>query len=226
MHINIRVLLAAALMPAVLTGCFESTPCSSSLVRSGEADASSVFSSCSGKARDGDAIAQNNLGDFYYYGLGVPKDVPAALEWYRKAALQGESDAILRLGEMYYSGKDVSQDYIEAEKWYRMGAERGLLMAQEKLGDIYYEGLGVRQDYAEAMRWYLRASGPEDPAGKRAFETDESFAHARFRLGEMYYYGRGTAQDYREAARWFSLSAKGFNADAAGMLGDMYYPNF
>ena len=34
----------------------------------------------------GNAVAQNTLGNSYYYGLGVPKQVASAVEWYRKAA--------------------------------------------------------------------------------------------------------------------------------------------
>ena len=37
-------------------------------------------------AEAGDAIAMNNLGDYYEYG---PKDEAKAMEWYRKAAEAG-----------------------------------------------------------------------------------------------------------------------------------------
>jgi TPR repeat protein len=37
------------------------------------------------KAKQGDAIAQYNLGLCYYYGEGVEKDKNTALYWYKKA---------------------------------------------------------------------------------------------------------------------------------------------
>ena len=40
-------------------------------------------------AEQGYAIAQNNLGDCYYYGNGVERDCVEAIKWYRKAAEQG-----------------------------------------------------------------------------------------------------------------------------------------
>ena len=39
------------------------------------------------------AIAQNNLGWMYYYGLGVEQDYTEALRWFKKAAEQGYVDA-------------------------------------------------------------------------------------------------------------------------------------
>jgi len=41
-------------------------------------------------AEQGDAPAQCNLGDAYYFGNGVAKDQVEGVKWYRKAAEQGE----------------------------------------------------------------------------------------------------------------------------------------
>ena len=53
------------------------------------------------KGRTGDiteAPVQNYLGDQYYYGDGVGKDLRKAEEWYRKAADQGHAGAQFHLG--------------------------------------------------------------------------------------------------------------------------------
>jgi len=44
-------------------------------------------------AKQGDVIAQLNLGRMYYYGEGVTKDNAEAGKWYRKAAEQGNETA-------------------------------------------------------------------------------------------------------------------------------------
>ena len=44
-------------------------------------------------AEQGDADAQNKLGDMYYDGEGVARDYAEARRWYRKAAEQGFADA-------------------------------------------------------------------------------------------------------------------------------------
>ena len=51
-------------------------------------------------AYKGSVIAQYNLGIFYEKGYGVSKDLTKAIEWYTKAANQGNKeaqDAIKRL---------------------------------------------------------------------------------------------------------------------------------
>ncbi len=40
-------------------------------------------------ARAGWAVAQNRLGELYEQGLGVPRDLDRAREWFRRAAEQG-----------------------------------------------------------------------------------------------------------------------------------------
>jgi restriction system protein len=48
-------------------------------------------------AQQGDAIAQNLLGVIYYYGQGVAIDSAMAANWFRKAAAQGNADALIYL---------------------------------------------------------------------------------------------------------------------------------
>ena len=45
------------------------------------------------RAEAGDVDAQNNLGEMYETGDGVPRDFAKAIEWYRKSAEQGNADA-------------------------------------------------------------------------------------------------------------------------------------
>src|SRR5271169_6052135 len=61
----------------------------------------------------GDAAAQNALGDLYDEGRGVPQDLPAAIEWYRKSAAQNFAFAENNLGYAYEHGLGVLQDYSQ-----------------------------------------------------------------------------------------------------------------
>ncbi len=47
-----------------------------------------------------------------------------ALQWYRKAAEQGEVTAQYNLGVMYDNGQGVPQDYAQAHMWYNLAASR------------------------------------------------------------------------------------------------------
>ena len=51
-------------------------------------------------AKQGDAVAQYNLGNMYRLGQGVPKDDKTAVKWYRLAAEQGYARAQYNLGSM------------------------------------------------------------------------------------------------------------------------------
>lgn len=87
-------------------------------------------------AERGDADAQNNLGERYYYGEGVHQDYAEAAKWYRKAAEQGNAKAQYNLGWCYVNGQGVPQDKAEAVKWYRKAAEQGDEDAKKKLMEL------------------------------------------------------------------------------------------
>ena len=70
----------------------------------------------------------------YAKGQGVQQDYQQAVQWYRKAAEQGNADAQNNLGLMYANGQGVKQDYQQAVQWFRKAAEQGDASAQINLG--------------------------------------------------------------------------------------------
>ena len=91
-------------------------------------------------------------------GKGVPQDDAEAVKWYRKAAVQGNTDAQKNLGSMYENGKGVPLNYAEAVTWYVVAAGQGNLGAQYNLGVMYENGKGVPQSATEALMWYIKAA--------------------------------------------------------------------
>ena len=63
-------------------------------------------------AEQGNAHAQNNLGEIYRDGTGVPQDDTEAMKWYRLAADQGLAQAQYDLGMYYSNGNGPSQSYL------------------------------------------------------------------------------------------------------------------
>jgi TonB family protein len=55
-------------------------------------------------------------------GQGVPQHYAAAVEWFRKAAEQGDVRAQYRLGLAYSTGTGVDRDYVQAHKWLNLAA--------------------------------------------------------------------------------------------------------
>ena len=163
------------------------------------------------KAADqGNADAQNSLGDMYYYGEGVAQNYTKALKWLQKAADQGNADAQNSLGDMYYYGEGVTQNHTKALKWLQKAADQGNADAQNSLGDMYYYGEGVAQNYTKALKWLQKAA-------------DQGNADAQNSLGDMYYYGEGITKNYTKALKWLQKAADQGNTDAQNSLGDMYY---
>ena len=161
-------------------------------------------------AEQGSDVAQFALGDMYYNGEGVAKDLAAAARWYRKAADQGNDSAQFALGDMYYYGEGVANDLVAAARWYRKAADQGNDSAQFALGYVYYFGEGVANDLVAAVRWYRKAA-------------DQGNDSAQFALGYVYYFGEGVAKDLAAAARWYRKAADQGNDFAQAALGDMYY---
>jgi TPR repeat protein len=62
----------------------------------------------------------------YSSGRGVPQDDAQAVEWYRKAADQGNADAQFFLASCYDAGVGVPQDYVLAHIWLNLAASRGV----------------------------------------------------------------------------------------------------
>lgn len=81
----------------------------------------------------GDIEAQFKLGDAYYKGKGVEKDVYEAIKWYSIAAEQGNASAQFMLGYAYLEGNGVEKDKCEAIKWLRKSAAQGDVDAQMAL---------------------------------------------------------------------------------------------
>ena len=117
-----------------------------------------TFRLCYESAKQGDAIAQNNLGNCYWDGIGVEKNYDEAFKWYKKSAEQGYANAQFMLGNCYQNGIGVKKNDDEAFNWYKKSAEQGNKNAQFMLGQCYWHGIGVKKNYDEAIKWYNKSA--------------------------------------------------------------------
>ena len=81
-----------------------------------------------------------------------------ALEWYRKAARQGNAHAQYSLGFAYYSGNGVSRNFRQAALWFREAALQGLPEALMALGTAYTYGQGVPRNHIAAYALFSQAA--------------------------------------------------------------------
>ena len=68
-------------------------------------------------AQAGDARRQNEMGKMCYYGNGMPEDREQAVEWWQKAAAQGNYEAQLSLVNAYRKGEGVEKNQRLANYW-------------------------------------------------------------------------------------------------------------
>ena len=68
-------------------------------------------------AQAGDARLQNQMGLMCFHGDCMPKDYEAAVEWWHKAAEQGNYDAQVSLVHAYRTGTGVEKNQTLADYW-------------------------------------------------------------------------------------------------------------
>jgi TPR repeat protein len=96
------------------------------------------------QASQGDAEAQNSLGELYAKGMGMPQDYAQARAWYEKAATQGHPLAQNNLAELYFAALGGPQDYVRAYMWVNLAA--GHMQGEEKK-----QAEDNREDVAQRM---------------------------------------------------------------------------
>ncbi len=71
------------------------------------------------RAKGGDSVAQNYVGEIFEKGLGIQANFQVAAAWYRKAAAQNNARAQINLGFLYEKGLGVDKDLSQALNLYR-----------------------------------------------------------------------------------------------------------
>jgi hypothetical protein len=104
----------------------------------------------------------------YGQGRGVTKDDKLAVQWYRKAAEQGNALGQNNLGVRLWHGQGIAQDYREALAWYRKAAQQGNANSQNGLGVMYESGEVVPQSKVIAYALYNLAYANDPSDGNKA----------------------------------------------------------
>lgn len=186
------------------------------------------------EAKNGISEAQFDVGTMYQNGRGVQADRNKAIEWFRKAAAQGDAKAVSRLklmkanatrfrktateagtgdkdslydlGNMYMEGVGTNIDYGKAITAFEQSASQGHIKSAYKLGLIYDEGSGVKRNSKLAFKWFRQAAEADYPA-------------AQYYLGKMYAEGTGVGQNRGEALIWLGKAVdRGFDQARAELI--------
>ena len=198
------------------------------------------------RAEAGDAEAQMALAQRYRFGAGVPRDTARAVEWFKKAAEQGNVQGEFSVGFMYAVGEDgFERNTVMAAAWFRRAAENGHPNAQINLGNMYRMGDGVERNLETALFWFQKAADqgseqakieigrtssnsytvPEDIESAIAYSkkmSDIQSAGADFALAQIYANGDGVAGDPQKAIELYWKAAEQGHSGAQINLANIY----
>ena len=95
------------------------------------------------------------MGHSYRVGRGVEIDLATALRWYKRAAENGDLDALHNVGWMYALGQGVEADAEQAFAWFLRAAMSGSPGSQYEVARRLRDGEGVARDLASSYAWLL-----------------------------------------------------------------------
>jgi len=169
-------------------------------------------------ANTGDARAQVLMG--WMFSSGLRHDQEKAVEWFRKAAEQGDATGQEELARAYERGFGVEKDIKQAEFWYLKAAEQGDLTAQWWLAYAYATDRGVERDDQAALRWMRLAVRSPDRWPKPTTQPQPAEAEETF--GGVFARGGHVPKNEARAAYWYRIAAEQGNGRAQLALGMMY----
>ena len=126
----------------------------------------------------------------YRFGQGVPQDYAQAVQWYRKAADQGDADAQSTLGLMYRRGEESPRMMPRRCSGTGRRRTKGMRRPSSTSASCTTTVKESPRPDAQAVQWYRKAA-------------DQGHAGAQDSLGYSYGSGQGVPQDSTEAVKWF-----------------------
>ena len=153
----------------------------------------------------GNAEAQNNLGNIFYSGRGVKRDMKEAFGWFKRSGELGYVWGQLNLGAMYRYGHGTPKDTTLAVMWLKKAAEQNNPNAMNELGEL---SKSVK-DYSNAMSWFKKAA-------------DRKYARACQNIANLYYYGHGVSTNYQKMMEWYKKGAEYGDGESQYQLGIIY----
>lgn len=169
------------------------------------------------RAQQGVAADQNEVGGWYYRGRHVPQNYETALQWWSRAAQQGNALAIGNMGLCYQTGHGIMADSTRAVQLYDRSiaagnpmlfqsleaqATRGNLFAATYMAHCYKDGIGTRRNVDKQIEYLTIAA-------------DKGSLDSRTQLGLLYYNKR----DYTQAFNNFSIAANRGDVNAMYFTG-------
>jgi hypothetical protein len=141
---------------------------------------------------ESDALEQ--IGDMYEKGDDLPLKPLEALNWYRRAAENGEGQIQIKLANLLFHSENSASNYDEIRHLCEKAANSGFPPGAYCMGHLYELGIGVSQDFPKAAKWFGEGAS-------------RGYGAAALRLGEMYLKGEGLNQDKLSAYEFIYMAS-------------------
>ena len=149
------------------------------------------------------------LGDIYYYGQGVKKNLTTASENYEKASDLGLNAAKRRLAHLYFYGWGVPENKAKAFGLYKVVADNGDAHSAYNVAIAYHSGQGVSKNLEYAFKYAKQSADMNDP-------------DAQYLVYLFYLKGVGVAKDRALSCKYQKRSAD--NGCAQALFSMSFYP--
>ncbi len=177
----------------------------------------------------GNAWAQLYYGGSLKKGVGTEQNMPAAVEWFRKAAAQNCSIAFYELGVCYENGEGVDRDLDVAGGWYQKALEAGIgeeaQAALDRVEQLKAEATPeakAEKLLNQAQELFERKDKDVECAELLRQSAELGNALAQVSYGLFLCNGIGTALDPASGVEWFRKAADRNCPEACCELGICY----
>lgn len=175
------------------------------------------------------ASAQSVLAEMFEFGYGLPADQETSIKWCRKAAQQGNREAMLKLAYRHEEGNGLPRDLEMAQRWYAVagtahedagsGPDGGQWMAAPGSSAVDSEALLMLSEYLGNAH-----CAQSDLAKALACLTqvaESGSLSAQLRLAALHAQGIDGKPDLELAQTWYGKAAWQGSAQACKALAEM-----
>ena len=158
----------------------------------------------------GSGSAYTKLGEIYFYGNGVDKDLKIAFDYFEKAAKLNDGQACSYLGDYYRLGTIEDKNGLKALEYYKKAIENKFYGAYSNMGLLYWFGCPcLEQNGKLAIDYFNKA-------------VEHGRSRAKYFLGLIYAEGKIVAKDIDKAISYYIEAGKEGVTDAYYNLGCIY----
>lgn len=161
------------------------------------------------RAQTGDAEAQEKLGDMYYQGQSIARDLSKAFEYYKAAAHAGRHECLNKIGWMQEHGEGTMPDIPEALNSYRAAAKYGSSASLQNLARLLFSQ-GMRANDDALLKERIGVLNQLSAMGD---------GNAKYWLAHEYRRGKFVPLDYKRSDELLNQAAKSGATKAYSLLG-------